>query len=125
MLYRIRSMIKVSGIIGFISMNENRISQPSSTRRLLTHLASGSIAFCEIASLDHKIFDDPVERRSLVVQWHSGRSVAPLAGAKRPEVLRGFGGNVRVQLHHDSAERLITMPKVEEHVRIVAPGIWQ
>lgn len=53
--------------------------------------ASSTIARCEVSALDHKLLNDAMETRSLVVQWLSLCSCAFLAGAKRTEVFGGFG----------------------------------
>lgn len=53
-------------------------------------LATGAIALCEVAALDHEALDDAVEGGTLVVQRLSRVANALLACAERAEVLCGF-----------------------------------
>ncbi len=50
----------------------------------------------------HYLGDDAVEGGSLVVQWHSARSLALLSSAQSPEVLDGLGHRVTKETHHDA-----------------------
>lgn len=52
----------------------------------------------EVASLDHEVRDDAVERAALVVQRFATFAGSLFAGAQRTEVLRSLWHDVAVQL---------------------------
>ena len=85
-------------------------------------LASGAVSGGEITSLAHETRDHAVEGGSLVVEGLAGAAGALLAGAESPEVLRGAGGGVGEELHHDSAGRLASDRHVKENLRVYHCG---
>ena len=56
----------------------------------------------EVASLKHKLGDDPVEDAALVVQGLARFAYTLLASAQSPEVLHSLWHNVTVQSHYDA-----------------------
>merc|ERR1719370_1801259 len=58
-------------------------------------LAAGAVAAGEVTSLAHEAGNDAMEGGALVAE-------PLLPGAEGPEVLAGFGHDVRVQRHHDA-----------------------
>ncbi len=68
-------------------------------------LAARAVARREIAALDHKLLDDSVETRALVVQRLAARAQALLTRAQAAEVLSRLRHYVVVQLYNDAAGR--------------------
>merc|ERR1719343_571079 len=86
-------------------------------------LATSSISISEIASLYHKIFNNTMEDRSLVMQRFPRFSIALFSSAQCSKVLSSFRRNIRIQLHHNPTEIIIALLHIEEHMRIVALSI--
>lgn len=79
-------------------------------------LPSCAIARRYVASLTHKLRNDPVELTALIVQIHTGRAPSLLARAKGPEILRRERSNLREQLKHDSPSRSPSDGNIKKHV---------
>jgi len=73
-------------------------------------LAPSSVVVGEVTALAHEVGDHAVESGSLVA--HS-----LLTSAKSTEVLRGFGDNIRSQLHDNSAHRAAAGLHIEIYTR--------
>lgn len=65
-----------------------------------------TITIGEITALDHELFDDSVESRSLVTE-------AFVPCAQNTEVLSGLGDRPPVETNHNSAQFLISMGDIE------------
>jgi len=83
-------------------------------------LAASTIAFGEVAALDHKVLDDAMELAALVAE-----AGGPFA--KLPKVVGGLGHIVAVEANRDTAGRLATDLDVKVHlgadfVRVVGHG---
>ena len=63
-------------------------------------LTSGSISSSNITALNHKMRNDAMENRSLVMQRHSALSDSLLSGAQATEILCSFGNYVSAELLH-------------------------
>ncbi len=87
----------------------------SSVDRLSTD--TGSVG--EVTSLKHKLRNDSVENASLEVKGFAGLAHSLLSSAKSSEVLGSLGDGVGVQLHDDTASRLIVHGDIEENL-----GVW-
>mmetsp|Transcript_7603 Transcript_7603/g.16457 ORF Transcript_7603/g.16457 Transcript_7603/m.16457 type:complete len:269 (+) Transcript_7603:437-1243(+) len=83
-------------------------------------LPTSSIGIGEISTLNHEVFNNAVENRSLVMQRLSRNSIALLTSAQSSEVFGSFGCHVSIQLHDDPAKVLIALLHIEEYMRIVS-----
>merc|ERR1712083_510414 len=81
-------------------------------------LATGAIAGSEVAALAHEVLDHTVKCATLEVQRLPHLPRALLASAQGTEVLSGLGGDIRSELHHDTACSPATDGHVEEDLGV-------
>ena len=66
-------------------------------------LATSAVFIGEVASLDHELRYDAVERGALEMEWLAGLANTLLASAQRAKVVHGLRHNVAKQSHYNSA----------------------
>mmetsp|Transcript_19045 Transcript_19045/g.34346 ORF Transcript_19045/g.34346 Transcript_19045/m.34346 type:complete len:308 (+) Transcript_19045:1256-2179(+) len=86
-------------------------------------LSTSSIGIGEISTLNHEVFNNAVENRSLVMQWLSRNSIPHLTSTQGSEVIGSFRCNVSIKLHDDPAKVLVALLHIEEYMRIVSLSI--
>lgn len=61
----------------------------------------------KVATLNHKVLDDSVERRSRV-------AITILASRQHTEVLNRLGHRITIETHHNATERFVAMVDIKE-----------
>ena len=77
-------------------------------------LATSSIAFGEITTLNHELLNNAVEARAFVGEWFARFADALLPSAKSSEVFGGLRNDIVVQLENDSSKLGLPNCYVEE-----------
>lgn len=66
----------------------------------------------KVATLNHKVLDDSVERRSRV-------AITILASRQHTEVLNRLGHRITIETHHNATERFVAMVDIKEDLLVI------
>jgi hypothetical protein len=83
----------------------------------VNRLAASTVERGEITTLDHELFNDTVEDRTLEVQWLALLSHSLLSRAESPEVLGGLGNDIVEQFKGNATGLLLADLNVKEDAR--------